>query len=73
LADALERAVAAISEGKSPVRSRAARPTDYLEAELSDRPAPRRGKVAVRKYTPENISSLRAFIEYCRAGSFRIF
>jgi hypothetical protein len=72
LADALEQALAVISAGKSPMRSRAARATDYLEAKLGGRAAPRGGKVTVRKYTPEDISNLRAFIEFCRAGSFRI-
>ena len=73
LADALEQALAAISAKESPVRSRAARATDYLEAELTGRKAPRQGRVAVRKYSADDISYLREFIEFCRAGSFRIF
>jgi hypothetical protein len=48
LADALERAVASVSEGRSPVRTRVARATDYLEAKLMNKKVPRRGRVAVR-------------------------
>ena len=51
LADALERAVAALPERK----------------------APKRGRVAVRHWTPEDVAYIREFIEFCRAGSFRIY
>ncbi len=73
LADALEQSIAPISEGRSPVRTRAAGPTDYLEAKLSNRKVPRQGRVAMRKYGPEEIAYIREFIKYCRAGSFRIY
>lgn len=73
LADALERALEAVSAGRSPVRTRRARATDYLEAELSDRPRPKRGRVAVRKLGPEEIAAVKEFIAFCRAGSFRIY
>ncbi len=73
LADALERAVVALSEGKPRKRTRAATSTDYLEAQLAGRRAPKQGRVAVRQYGPEDVAYIREFIEYCRAGSFRIF
>jgi len=73
LADALERAVASISEGRSPVRTRVARATDYLEAKLMNKKVPRRGRVAVRKFGPEELSLIREFTKFCRAGSFRIY
>jgi hypothetical protein len=73
LADALERALTAISQGKSPRRpTRTAQATDYLEAELEGRERPKRGKVYVRQFGPE-AASIRKFIKFCRAGSFRIY
>ncbi len=73
LADALERALPAISAGKLPKRTREARVSDYLEAELAGRKPPKQGRVPVRRFAPEDIAYIREFIEYCRAGSFRIY
>jgi hypothetical protein len=73
LADALERAVAALPQRKSQKRTRIARATDYLEAELTGGRRPRRGRVAVSQFGWEDVAYIREFIEYCRAGSFRLF
>jgi hypothetical protein len=51
LADALERALAAIPE----------------------RQPPKKGKLKVRYFTPEEAANIREFIAFCRAGSFRLY
>jgi hypothetical protein len=72
LADALERALETIAAGKLPKRSRIARATDYLEAELTGGEAPKQGRVVARQFGPEDVEYIQEFIEFCRAGSFRI-
>ena len=73
LADALERALETIVGGKLPERSRIARATDYLEAELRGGGAPKQGQVAIQQFGPEEVEYIREFIEFCRAGRFRIY
>jgi hypothetical protein len=72
LADALERALASLSAGESPPRTRPAQATDYLEAVLTGA-SPEEGRVPVRKVDAEKAAYIREFIEFCRAGSFRIY
>jgi hypothetical protein len=72
LADAQEREIVAISESKHLKRSRSARATDYLEAQLRGEDAPEQGRV-VRDFGTEDVAYIREFIEFCRAGSFRIY
>jgi hypothetical protein len=73
LADALERALAAIAQGKSPRRrTRAAQANDYLDAELGGSERPKRGRVSIQQFGTE-VASIRKFIEFCWAGSFRIY
>ncbi len=71
--DALERAITAISEGPLKQLTRAAQGTDYLEAKLTNAKGPEQGRVVVQRFGPEHIPTIREFIEYCRAGSFRIY
>jgi glycosyltransferase involved in cell wall biosynthesis len=71
LADALERALAAPAVEWP--RIRAAQTTDYLEAELRGGLPPVGGRVSVQEFSPEDAANIREFIEFCRAGSFRIF
>lgn len=73
LADALERAVAGLPKRKPPKRGRVATTTDYIEAELTGSERPKRGRVAIRQWTPEDVAYIREFIEFCRAGSFRLY
>lgn len=76
LADALERALAALAAGsdRRPVRpTRRAQAADFAVAALSGRRAPRRGRVAARELTPDDVLYIRQFIRFCRAGGFRIY
>jgi hypothetical protein len=73
LADALERALAALAERRPRKRTRRAQATDYIEAEIAGTEAPKRGRVAMGEIGPEEAEYIREFIEFCRAGSFRIY
>jgi hypothetical protein len=74
LADALERALAATPK-RSPRRRRyrAAQGPDSVEALLTGSRKPGKGKVLVRDPRAEDSGSIRRFIRFCRAGSFRLF
>ncbi len=41
-------------------------------ASIPERPPPKRGKLKGRHFSPEEVASLREFVAYCRAGSFRL-
>ena len=43
-----------------------------LEAIPARKPA-KRGRIKVRYFTPEEASNIREFIEFCKAGSFRLY
>jgi hypothetical protein len=76
LARALERALAALGAGggkRSTRPTRRAQAADFAVAALSGRRAPRRGRVAARELTPEDLLYIRKFIRFCRAGGFRIY
>ena len=72
LADALERALAATSKrNPRPRRYRAAQSHDDIEALLTG--GRKRDRVPVRDLCAEDPRSIRKFIRFCRAGSFRLF
>jgi hypothetical protein len=73
LADALERALDAITEHQPKKRKRAAQSTDYLEAAMLGGRRPKRGKVVKKPFTASEIAAIRKFVEFCREGSFRIY
>lgn len=73
LAYALERALAALSSGTSPPRTRPAQATDRIEAALTGGPSPKGRQAAVRKFGPKDAALILEFVEFCRAGSFRIY
>jgi len=50
--------------------------SDALERALAAIPVvqpPKRGRPATRRFSPDEAAHLREFIEFCRAGSFRLF
>ena len=72
LANALERALAATPKGAARRRRyRDALPQDYVGAMLTGSRQPKR--VLVRDLRVEDSRSIRQFIRFCRAGSFRVF
>lgn len=74
LADALERAVEALASKKAnQPRTRKAQPADHLLAAITGKKRPKNGRVAVHRFDPEDLVYIREFIDYCRAGSFRIY
>ena len=72
LADALERALAeTLKRGPGRRKYRDAQAQDYVEAMLAG--SRKRGRVPVRDLRAEASGSIRQFIRFCRAGSFRVF
>ena len=72
LADALERALAA-TQTRGPRRRtyRDAKSSDYAEAMVTG--SRKRKRVPVHDLPTSDSDSIRKFIRFCRAGSFRVF
>ena len=71
LADALERALAA-PPAAAPPRTRPAQSVDHVVAALTGKNRPKKGRVPVGRFNPDEAGYIREFIEFCRAGSIRI-